>query len=108
MSIAALISSAEDGCEQRRFGRDHRLDVVARHELDVVHGEDVRRIGHGDGDRGAGLVDREDVVFAGHVAGDQLDDGGVDLEMHEVDRRHAELLRQAFRDVFFGDESELD
>src|SRR4029078_12579053 len=85
-----------------------RLDVVAGHELDVVHGEDIRRIGHGDGDRGAGLVDREDVVFAGDVAGDQLDHAGVDLEVHQVDRRHSELLGEALGDVFFGDVPELD
>ncbi len=85
-----------------------RLDVVAGHELDVVHGEDVRRIGHGDGDRGAGLVDREDVVFARDVARNELDDAGVDLEVLEVDRRHSELLAQALGDVLFGHEAELD
>ena len=58
--------------------------------------------------RGAGLVDREDVVLAGDVGRDHLDDGVVDLEAAEVDRRDAELLGEALGDVFLGDEAELD
>ena len=95
------------GLDAELRGHD-RLDVVAGHELDVVHGEDVRRIGHGDRDRGAGLVDGKDVVLAGDVGRDQLDDRRVDLEVDEVDRRHAELLRETLGDVFLGDEAELD
>ena len=97
-----------DGRLDPQLGGHDRLDVVAGHELDVVHGEDVRRIGHGDGDRGAGLVDRKDVVLPGDVAGDQLDDARVDLEVLEIDRRHAELLAETLGDVLFRDEAELD
>ena len=96
----------------RRFdselGSDDRLDVVSRHELDVVHGENVGRIGHRDGDRRAGFVDGKDVVLARDVGVDQLDHRRVDFEVVEVDRRHAELLREALGDVLFGNESEFN
>ncbi len=91
-----------------QLGGHDRLDVVAGHELDVVHGEDVRRIGHGDRDRGSGLVDRQDVVLTGDVGGDHLDDAAVDLEVLEVDRGDAKLLGEALGDVLFRDKSELD
>jgi hypothetical protein len=90
------------------LGRHHGLDVVAGHELDVVHGEHVGRVRHRDRDGRAGLVDRQDVVLARDVGGDQLDHARVDLEVREVDRRDAELLRQALGDVLLGDETELD
>src|SRR5581483_5427075 len=90
------------------LGGDDRLDVVARHELDVVHGEHVRRIRHRDRDRRAGLVDGKDVVLPRDVTGDQLDDAGVDLEVLEIDGRHSELLRQALGNVLLGHEPELD
>ena len=97
-----------DGGLDGDLGGHDRLDVVAGHELDVVHGEDVRRVGHRDRDRGAGLVDREDVVLARDVGRDELDDARVDLEVGEVDRRDAELLRETLGDVVLGDEAELD
>ena len=43
-----------DRVGDRGLRRDDRLDVVARHELDVVHGEDVGRIRHRDRQRRAG------------------------------------------------------
>ena len=85
---------------------DDRLDVVAGHELQVVHREDVRRVGHRDGERRAGLVDREDVVLARDLGGDELQDVRVDLEVRQVDRRHAELRGERLRDVVLGDEAE--
>jgi len=90
------------------LGGHDRLDVVARHELDVVHGEHVGRIGHRDRDRRAGLVDGKDVVLARDVGVDQLDHRGIDFEVIEVDRRHTELLRKTLSNVLFGDEAELD
>ena len=52
-----------DRVGDRGFGRDDRLDVVARHELDVVHGEDVGRVGHRDRQRRAGAAERHDLVL---------------------------------------------
>ena len=97
-----------DRLAQRDLARDHRLDVVAGHELDVVHGEDVGRIAHRDRQRRAGLVHRQDAVLAGDLAGHDLDDAGVDLEVREVDGRDAELLRQRLRDVRLGDRADAN
>ena len=63
------------------FRRDDRLDVVAGHELDVVHREDVGRIRHRDGQRGAGAAERDDLILIGGVGGNELDDPRVDVEL---------------------------
>jgi hypothetical protein len=76
------------------LGGDHRLDVVARHELDVVHGEHVGRVGHRDRERCAGARQRHDLVLLRGLGGHQLHDRRIDLELAERDRRHAVLLAQ--------------
>jgi hypothetical protein len=86
----------------------HGLDVVPGHELDVVHGEDVRRVRHADGQRGAGAVDRQDEVLLRHLGGNEVDHRLVDLEVPQVDRRHAVLLGQELGDVVFLDVTQLD
>ena len=78
---------ARDRVGDRRLGRDHRLDVVARHELDVVHGEHVGRVGHRDRQRRAGAAERDDLVLLRGLRRDQLDDRRIDLELRQVDRR---------------------
>jgi hypothetical protein len=91
-----------------RLRRHDRLDVVARHELDVVHGEHVRRVGHRDRQRRARAAERDDLVLLGGLGRDEPDDGRVDLELGEVDGGHAVLLAQQRRDVVVLDEPELD
>ena len=97
-----------DGVGDRGFRRDHRLDVVARHELDVVHGEHVGRIGHRDRQRRAGAAERDDLVLVRGLGRDQLDDAGVDFELREVDRRDAVLLAEERGDLLVLDEPQLD
>ena len=99
---------ALDRVGDRRLGRDDRFDVVARHELDVVHGEHVGRIGHRDRERRAGPAERNDLVFLRGFGGDQLDDRRVDIELRQVDRGDAVLLREQRGDFFIVDETELD
>ena len=99
---------ALDGVGDGRFRRDDRLHVVARHELDVVHGEHVRGVGDGDRERRARAAERDDLILLRGVGGDQLDDRLVDLELREVDRGNAVLLAEKRRDLFVGDEAELD
>ena len=82
-----------------------RLDVVAGHELDVVHGEHVRRVRHGDRERRAGARERQDLVLPRRLGRDDLDDRGVDLEVVEVDRGHAVLPREQARDLLVLDEA---
>ena len=99
---------ADDRIADRGLGGDHRLDVVARHELDVVHGEHVGRVGHRDGEGRAGPAERNDLVLVGGFGRDQLDDPGVDLELGQVDRGNAVLLAEERGDLFVLDEAELD
>ena len=88
--------------------RHDRLDGVAGHELDVVHREDVGRIRHRDRERAAGAAERNDLVLARGLGGNQLDDGGVDLELREVDGRDAVLLAEEGGDLLVLDEPHLD
>ena len=85
-----------------------RLDVVARHELDVVHGEHVGRVGHRDRQRGAGSRERDDLVLLRGLGGHELDDARVDLELADGDRGDAELLAEERGDLGFLDEAERD
>ena len=88
--------------------RDDGLHVVARHELHVVHREDVGRIGHRDRQRRAGAAERHDLILPSSLGRHQLDDGGIDLELVERNRRHAILLRQQGRDLVVLDIAQLD
>ena len=97
-----------DRLADRRLGGDDRLDVQARQELDVVHREDVGRIRHRERQRRPGLADGNDVVLGGGLGRNQADDGGVEIEFLEVDRRHAVLPAEDRRDVFVGEDAELD
>ena len=97
-----------DRLDDRGLGRDDRLDVVARHELDVVHGEHVGRVGHRDRQRGAGARERNDLVLLRGLGGHELDDGGIDLELAERDGGHAVLLAEERGDLVVFDEAELD
>ncbi|MGC4084612.1 MAG: hypothetical protein QM736_21465 [Vicinamibacterales bacterium] len=99
---------ALDRFENRRFGGDDRLDVVARHELDVVHREDVGGIRHRERERGARAGERHDLVLVGRVGGNELDDARVDLELGEVDRRDAVLAAEERGDLFVLDEAETN
>ena len=80
-----------DGFADGGFGGDHRLDVEAGHELNVVHGEDVGGIGHRDGEGGADTGERDDLVADGRLLRDELYDGGIDFIKFQVDGRHAVL-----------------
>ncbi len=92
---------------QRGFRSHHRVDVVARHELDVVHGEDVGRVDHRQRDLGADLRDRKDGVLARDVGGNDLDHRFVDLDAREVDRRNAEVLGEELDEVLLRQGADL-
>jgi len=97
-----------DGILDGGFGRHHRLHLEAGHELDVVDGEDVTGIRHGDGEDVARAVDGNDLVLLGDFRRDQLDDVGVDLEVGQVDGRDTVLSAEERGDVVFADETQLD
>jgi len=86
---------------------DHRLDIEARHELDVIHGEHVGRVSGGNGQSGTDAAQRDDLVFLGGFQGDQLDHVGIDFEIIQVDRRDAVLVAEHVGDVVFRHEVQL-
>ncbi len=92
----------------RDLGCHHRFHVESRHELDVVHGEYVRRIRGGDGQSAPDAAQRDDHVLLRGLDWDQLNDDRVDLEIGEVDRRDAVLLAQDRSDIVVLDISQVD
>ena len=97
-----------DGFADGGFGGDHRLDVEAGHELDVVHGEDVGRIGHRDGEGGADARERDDLVANGGFLRDELDHGRIDFIKFQIDGRNAVLAGKNGGNVVIADEAQLD
>jgi hypothetical protein len=97
-----------DRIEEGDLRGDDGLDVVPRHELDVVHREDVGRVRHRDGQRRAGTAERDDLILARGFGGNQLDDRGVDFELMQGDRRHAVLLRQQRGDLVVLHKPQVD
>ena len=99
---------ALEGLLERRLRSDHGLDVVARHELDVVHREHVGRVRHGDRQRRAGAGQRQYLVLPARLGGNDLDDRRVDLEVVEVDGGHAVLAGQEAGDLLVLHVAERD
>ena len=65
------------------------------------------RIRHGDGERATVALEREHQMALRQLGRDQLRDACIDLEVREVDRRHAELPREHARELDLVDEAEL-
>ena len=101
--VVVLLDRAPD----RLLGRDHRLDVVSGEELDVVEREDVGGIGGRQDQRRARPVDGDHGVLDRDLLGDQLDHGGLDLELVEIDRGHAVLLGDEIGELVLVQEAEL-
>ncbi len=97
-----------DAFENRAFGCDHRLDVEAGHELDIVHGEDVGRIHHGDGQRSADAAQGQNLVTFRGFKRNQLYDRRIDFEIGEIDGRNAVLAGEKVGDVLVRQEAQLD
>ena len=91
----------------RGVGADDRLDVQARHELDVVDRVDVRRVGHRDDQAVARLLHRDQHVLLCDLAWDESDDRGVDLEVVERDRWHSVLFGEKVRQLGLLKDAEL-
>src|SRR5581483_9105292 len=97
-----------DAGHDRAFRGDDGLDVEAGHELDVVHGEDIRGVHHGDGQRRADAAERQDLIALGGFVGDELDHRRVNFEVGEIDGRHAVLAGEEVGNLFVGEEAQLD
>ena len=101
-----LVVVAVDRAADRLFGGDDRLDVVAGQELDVVEREDVRGVRGRDDQRRAGAIDGHDAVLGRDVLGNQLDHGGLDFELVEIDRRNAVVARHEIRELVLVQEAQ--
>ena len=59
--------------------------------MDIVHGEDVGGIDHGDGEQISNALERQNLVALRGFVRNQLDNGGVDFKIRESDRGYAGL-----------------
>ena len=97
-----------DGVFDGGLGSDHRLHVITGHELDIVEGEHVGGIGHGQGQRTPGAAYGNQLILFGCFGRDKLDDTRVYLEIHQVDRWDPVLFAEErddlrlFQDVQLG------
>ena len=77
------------------------------HELNVVHGEDVGRIGHRNGEGRTNARKRHDLIANGGFLRNELDDGRIDFIEFQIDRRNAVLARQNCGDIFVANKSKF-
>ena len=97
-----------NGLPDGGLGDHDRFNGEARHELQVVHGEDVGGIDGGDGQGGAGPTQRQNLVFPRRLQRNELHDRGVNFEEGEVDGGQAELAGEDGADVLAGDPPQLN
>ena len=83
------------------------LNIEPGHKLDIVHREDVGRIGHGDGEGRADARQRHNLIPDGRVLGDQLDDILVHFVVFQIDRGHTILAREHAGNLVVGDVAQL-
>jgi hypothetical protein len=93
-----------DELAQHHLAREHREQVVAGDELEVVEQAVIARVGHGHREGPTLALQRQHDVLRRHLARNQLEDAGVDLEFREVHGRHAELAREQLGDLQLGHE----
>ena len=95
-----------DRFSDRVFRRDDRLNVVAGKKLNIVEGEDVRRIRSREDQGRPRAIDRDDAVLVGDVFRDQREHFRLDLKILEVDGRHAVLFGDELREFVLVHEAE--
>src|SRR5437867_5928764 len=104
LGLVVAVDRLPDG----RLRRHQRQDLEIRHEGDVVQGEDVRRIRHGERQRVPHLPDRDHLVLPRDGRRHELQHVGLDVELGQRDRRHAVLPREESDQLVFVDEVEPD
>ena len=96
-----------DSRVNRAFGSHHRLDIETGHELDIVHGEHVGGIDHGNGQRSTYSAQGQNLITLGRLERNELYDPGVNFEVRKINGGHAVLARQKVGDVFVGEVGQL-
>ncbi len=88
-----------DRLDDRFLGRERDLDLAIQHEPELVDRLEIERVVHDDTDDPAVLGQGHDDVFAREGFGDELDDGGGDLDLVELDEGQAVLLGLCLHDI---------
>ena len=96
-----------NGFTDGRLRRHHRFHVESGHELDIVHREDVRGIGHRDSENGTNARERNHLVTQRRILRDELDDVGIDFVILQIDRGNPVLAGQHTGDIIVGDKAHL-
>ena len=103
-----VLEALEQPLDVGRRGH-RRTHLVAGHDRDVVLGEHVRGVRHGDQQRAlAGERDRDRLVALGRRRGDELGGIGVDAVEPEVDVVEPEALRHRARELLVPQRAVLD
>jgi hypothetical protein len=85
------------------FGGDERGDFELGDAADVVNGQDVQGVGHGDEEFVVEARDGEDFVVLDDFVGEEVGDVGGDGKAEEVDGRHVEDAAHRDGEVLFAD-----
>ena len=86
---------------------EHRDDVVARDEFEIVDHPHHGRVGNGHRELAPFPLERQDGVLGREFGRNELEEAGVDFKARQVDRRHAILARQHANDFSLGYEPHL-
>ena len=98
-----LLNPFQDGA----FRGHHRLDVEPGHELDVVHGEYIGGINHGDGQRCADPAERQDLITLRGLERNKLYYRRINFEVRKIDGGNAVLPGEEIGDILVGQEAQL-
>jgi hypothetical protein len=105
--IALVVLLLDDRAE-RRFSAEHREDVVARDELEVLEDLLVRRVRDRHREHPPLALERQDRVLHCKIRRHQAQDFLVDLELGEVDGRHLVRLGDDLGELDFLDRAGAD
>src|SRR6266540_2295419 len=94
----------EDGL----LGGNHRADIQLGDTLDIVHGQNVQRVGHRQEEFVVHPGDGDDLVVLAHVARNQFGDLLRDAQADQVDGRNLEYTAHRDTEVQVGHEALVD
>ena len=108
VEVRVVVVVAVDGGRDRGRRCHGDLHVVAGQELDLVDGDQVRRVGHDERQRVAREAGRDQVVFHHQRLGYEAEDVLRDVERRGIDDREAVLPLEDRQQILLGDEVQLD